>query len=201
LVPLFVGYAMLIWYFAAMHRREVLGALAVLAGLLGLVLLNWFHIMLGRWTEGEIYVPVLQTVTYPYSALVVAVGVFIWAIPRRVGLACTACRYDLEGLDPMGGVIVCPECGAKNATRAAYRPSGADRTSFDADDDRSNTAPGFERAPSVARKGWFREDSGAPPRVVSLRSAPEEAPRAARDEDREGEPADERPAEQAQPAR
>ena len=142
MVPLFVGYAMLIWYFAAMHRREVLGALAVLAGLLGLVLLNWFHIMLGRWTEGEIYVPVLQTVTYPYSALVVAVGVFIWAIPRRVGLACTACRYDLEGLDPMGGVIVCPECGAKNATRAAYRPSGADRTSFDADDDRSNTAPG-----------------------------------------------------------
>ena len=51
MVPLFVGYAMLIWYFAAMHRREVLGALAVLAGLLGLVLLNWFHIMLGRWTS------------------------------------------------------------------------------------------------------------------------------------------------------
>jgi hypothetical protein len=201
-VPIFVGYAMIVWYLTAKHRRRVFGALAVATGLLGLVALNWLHIMLGRWTEGEIYVPVLQTVTYPYTALVVAVGVFIWAIPNRVGEACHACSYDLDGLDPAGGVLVCPECGMKNATRGAYRPSGADRSSFDADDDRRNTAPGFERAPAVAAKRWFREDSGPPPRVVgSPRSAPEQAPRAADQQDREGQPADERPAEQAQPAR
>ena len=141
LVPLFVGYALVTWYLAAKHRRRLLGGFVVLGALIGLVLLNWFHIKLGQWTHGEIFVPVLQTITYPYSILVVVVAVFIFCIPRETGDRCVKCRYSLDGLTTIRGMLICPECGKKNPTRSAYRRSGIDRGSFITDDDRRNSAP------------------------------------------------------------
>jgi len=141
LVPLFVGYALLTWYLAARYRRRLPGGIAVLGGLIGLVLLNWLHIKLGQWTDGEIFVPVLQTITYPYSVLVVVVGVFIFCIPREIPNRCVRCRYSLDGLTTIRGMLICPECGKKNPTRSAYRRSGIDRGSFITDDDRRNSKP------------------------------------------------------------
>ena len=184
MVPLFVGYALVIWYLAAVHRRRVIGVLAVLVGLAGLVLLNWVHIKMGEWSNGEIFVPVLQTITYPYSALVVAVGVFIVCIPRDTGLRCRGCKYCLAGLGAIGGVIVCPECGAKNQTQAAYRRSGADRQSLQGDDSRENIRAG----PHGHRRPLGR-------------SAADRAPDPAGREDQQGHTADQSPAEQAEHAR
>lgn len=187
MVPLFVGYALVIWYLAAVHRRRAIGVLAVLGGLAGLVLLNWVHIKMGEWSDGEMFVPVLQTITYPYSALVVAVGVFIVCIPRETELRCRGCRYSLSGLLAIEGVIVCPECGVKNQTRAAYRRSGADRESFRGDDSRENIRTG---------PGGFRRHSGP-----ADRSAADRAPEPAGREDQQGHAADQPPAEQAEHAR
>lgn len=181
MVPLFVGYALMIWYLAAKHRRRVRGALAVVAGFVGLVLLNWLHIKMGEWTEGEIFVPVLQTITYPYSVLVVVVGVFIVCIPREGGPLCVGCRYSLSGLAAVDGVLVCPECGAKNPTRSAFRKSGADREDFSSDDSRR-------------KKPRHTADAG-------VRSASRGAPEPAGAQDQQRHAPDEPPAEQAQHAR
>lgn len=176
MIPLFVGYAMLIWFMTGRLRRRALGACVVLGGLLGLVLLNWLHIKLGDWTEGEIYVPVLQTITYPYTALVFAVGVFIWSIPTNTDSRCGMCKYDLSGLGPVRGVIICPECGGRNATREAYRKSGTDRVSYATDDDHPAAVPGIPA------------------------SSPGEAPGASDQEDAQRHAADQRPAEQREGA-
>ncbi len=177
MVPLFVGYALIVWYLAGRHRRRLPGIVAVALGLLGLIAINWFHIQVGHWTRGEIYVPVLQSITYPYTVLVAVVGVFIWSIPRDLGERCGRCGYSLEGLEPSGSSVVCPECGVKHATRAAYRRSGADRRDLSGDDDRGNTHERF-----------------------AGRSASEQAPHPAHGEDRERQAPDERPAEHAQAA-
>ena len=196
MVPIFAGYALITWYFAALHRRRVLGVAAVVAGLIGLILLNWFHIKLGQWSKGEIYVPVMQSITYPYTVLVVAVGAFICCIPRHNGSVCSGCRYSLAGLDPSAGMLICPECGLKNATRDAYRRSGADRASFDRSDDPGNSAP---RQPRPRRGG---EDHHKPIVMRKVQRLPaDDAPEPAEREDREREAPDQRPAEQAQHAR
>ena len=107
----FVLYAVLVWYAAARWRRQWGSYLAIAAGLAGLVLVAYLHYRLSVWTHGRIYLPILRVLLYPYTLLVVAVGLFIAALPRRP-LAwdhCPGCLYDLRGLD--APVEVCPECG------------------------------------------------------------------------------------------
>ncbi len=121
----FVAYAMLVWYGALLWRRRAWGFACVGGGFFGLLLVAWFHLKLNEWTEGGIFLPVFQSILYPYIALVVAVGLFIASLPTREQLAerdklCVRCRYDLSGLD--GAQQRCPECGMWLHNSAANQP-------------------------------------------------------------------------------
>jgi hypothetical protein len=107
----FVAYACAVWYAAARWRRRWAAVAWVLAGLLGCMLVAYFHWRLNVWTHGEIYLPVLRVLLYPYTVMVVAVGLFIACLPRRaIGWEhCPGCEYDLRGLDEP--IETCPECG------------------------------------------------------------------------------------------
>lgn len=111
----FVIYGVLVWWLAFAWRGSWRAWAAPIAGLLGVVLVAWLHLKLGEWTSGQIYLPAMQVLLYPYGVLVTVVGLFIAAIPatpvgRRDGL-CHACRYDLRGRTERDAV--CPECGAR----------------------------------------------------------------------------------------
>lgn len=107
----FVIYAVAVWYAAARWRRRWESFAWIGAGFAGLVLVAYFHWRLNIWTHGNIYLPVLRVLLYPYTALVVVIGLFIALLPRRVipWAHCPGCLYDLRGLD--APVESCPECG------------------------------------------------------------------------------------------
>lgn len=168
MVPLFVGYALIVWMLAARHRRQVGGFAAVAVGVLGLFALNVLHTKLNDWTEGGIHLPVLRSIFYPYTVLVGAVGAFIACLPRRHEIGCRWCGYSLTGLMEMGGEFVCPECGRRQTTGTAYRRSGADRADLRV----SDLTPG--------------------------RSAPQGPPHSAEREDKQRHPADEHPPQRPQ---
>ncbi len=134
MIPLFVGYAMLVWIAAARHRRRLGGFAAVALGLAGLIGLNILHWMLSEWTHGQIHLPVLRSIMYPYTAMVFAVGLFIACLPRISSAGCVHCGYSLHGLSPRLGVFTCPECGGRTRVQAAYRRSGADRADLSRSD-------------------------------------------------------------------
>ncbi|USN99990.1 MAG: hypothetical protein H6810_04845 [Phycisphaeraceae bacterium] len=127
MIPLFVGYALVVWVAAARHRRRVGGFLAVLMGLAGLVGLNYLHGLLSDWSGGTIFLPVLRSIMYPYTALVVVIGFYIACLPRTSLVGCAHCGYSLHGLSPRYGIFFCPECGGGTPVQQAYRRSGADR--------------------------------------------------------------------------
>jgi hypothetical protein len=126
-VPLFVGYALIVWFVAARHRRRFAGFVAVALGLAGLLGLNFLHGRLNDWTNGTIYLPVLRSIMYPYTALVVMVGGFIVCLPRESITGCRRCGYSLHGLDRRFEGVVCPECGTVQHLATPYRRSGMDR--------------------------------------------------------------------------
>ncbi len=134
MIPLFVGYAMLVWVLAARHRRRPAGFVAVLLGLAGLIGLNYLHWLLSEWTHGRIYLPVLRSIMYPYTAMVFVVGLFIASLPRISRAGCAFCGYSLHGLSPRLGMFTCPECGRGTPVQAAYRRSGAERTDLSGSD-------------------------------------------------------------------
>jgi hypothetical protein len=106
----FAAYAVAVWYYAAQGRRRWQGLASVVLGLAGLLLVAYFHYCLNDWTHGRIYLRVLQSLLYPYAALVTGVGLYIACLPRRCpDHACVKCQYDLRGL--VGEAEVCPECG------------------------------------------------------------------------------------------
>jgi hypothetical protein len=107
----FVIYAVAVWYAAARWRRRWESFAWITAGFAGLVLVAYFHWRLNIWTHGNIYLPVLRVLLFPYTALVVGIGLFIALLPRRIipWAHCPGCLYDLRGLD--APVESCPECG------------------------------------------------------------------------------------------
>ncbi|MFG0305976.1 MAG: hypothetical protein ACF8Q5_07145 [Phycisphaerales bacterium JB040] len=143
MIPFFVGYALVVWYFAARHRRAWGGVLSVVLGVSGLVLINYLHWKASEWVAANadpdaegVMLPVLQSLMYPYTALVASVGAFIVSLPRRHAVGCPMCGYDLEGLR----ASVCPECG--HVLEPVYRKSGADRASLRASDAPESGVPG-----------------------------------------------------------
>lgn len=108
----FTFYAALVWYAAARWRRRWESFAWVGLGLAGLLLVAWLHYQLSLWTDGSIYLPILRSLLYPYTVLVVLVGVFIACLPvakRRAPVpTCPQCAYDLRGLEDE--VNTCPEC-------------------------------------------------------------------------------------------
>jgi len=123
----FVGYAIAVWALAARWRRAPTGFLAVVLGVGGLMALNVLHYKLEQWTDGTIYLPVLQSIMYPYTGMVAAVGVFIACLPRIEPWMCRRCHYDLRGLTD--DQEICPECGApaREKRPRSTRRSGVDR--------------------------------------------------------------------------
>lgn len=120
----FVIYAVLVWYASARWRRRWLGFLCVLGGVGGVVAVAIFHIHLNRWTGGRLYLPVLQSLLYPYGVLLGVMGFYIACLPRsQPAVSCRRCHYDLAGLeeeDPR-----CPECGlAQAAPRKRHAKAG-----------------------------------------------------------------------------
>lgn len=106
----FVVYAVGIWYAAAKWRRRWLSFAWVGIGFLGCVFVAWLHYRLNIYTHGKIYLPILRSLLYPYTGLVVVVGLYIACLPRgnRLEGCCPWCRYDLKGLPRPAK---CPECG------------------------------------------------------------------------------------------
>ena len=118
---LFVAYAVLVWYFAVKWRRRPWAFVAVAVGLCGLAVVAFGHWRLSIWSGGRIYLPVLQSLLYPYAALVAVIGVYIGCLPRaRPAHECRACRYDLRGLQAHAAAV-CPECGSMSGQRRFAR--------------------------------------------------------------------------------
>lgn len=118
MVPFFVGYALVVWYVTCRWRRQVRGFAVLLAGITGLLLVSWGHYELGQWSmlrdpDGQgIYLPVLQSIMYPYTVLVTVVGLFLAVLPvRHPPEHCPMCGYDLAGVTHHAEV--CPECGER----------------------------------------------------------------------------------------
>lgn len=126
MIPFFVGYAMIVWFYTCKWRRSWRALAIILAGVVGLVVLNWIHYELGQ--HFDIFLPVLRSLMYPYTLLVFVVGVYIALLPRKHPPGfCGRCGYNLDGLEEE--VTICPECGKNFAPAPAptYRRSGARR--------------------------------------------------------------------------
>jgi hypothetical protein len=126
----FPVYAVICWVLACRFRRTWRGVGVVALGVLGLVALGWVHWRLSVITHGRVYLPIMQLLLYPYTALVAMGGVFMVSMPRRPGRGeCRACGYRLAGLEAGEAGIVCPECGVGGAVRAlaGVGPSAEDR--------------------------------------------------------------------------
>ncbi|MFO0835619.1 MAG: hypothetical protein U0638_11660 [Phycisphaerales bacterium] len=117
-VFLFVIYAALFWWLSVKHRRTWTGFLWAIGGFLGLCLVGYIHYRMDVWTNHRIYLPVLQTILYPYAALVLIVSIFLASLPPKFrGIACRQCGYDLTGLEV--ACPRCPECGRQHAVVSA----------------------------------------------------------------------------------
>jgi len=109
----FPVYGVICWLLALRFRRSWKGLGVVALGVLGLVVIAWIHWRLSIITHGRVYLPILQLLLYPYTALVGLGGLFMVALPRRPGFGqCRACGYGLAGLEAGATGIVCPECGS-----------------------------------------------------------------------------------------
>lgn len=110
MVPLFAGYALLVWFPACIHRRRWLGLTWLIAGSLGLIAMAVGHLLLSRATGNQIFAPVFQGIFYPYIGLVAGMGLYLFLLPRSYPSgACMRCGYDLSGAPDAHRV--CPECG------------------------------------------------------------------------------------------
>lgn len=139
MIPLFVGYAVIVWYLAARYRRTLLAYACALSGVALLVTLGYAHWVVGRF-HPELFIQGMQILLYPYTIVVGAVGVFIASMPHRVEPGCCpACGYDLRGLESPRAT--CPECGGPCETeRVKYRPSGTERDDLRSQDFRRVSA-------------------------------------------------------------
>ncbi|MAY75157.1 MAG: hypothetical protein CMJ31_10645 [Phycisphaerae bacterium] len=149
----FVGYALIVWALAARYRRRPAGYLAVAIGFSGLMSLNLLHIKLNDWTEGEIFLPVLQSIMYPYTAFVTGIGVYIACLPHRSNRGCAWCGYDLHGLGSLREPCRCPECGKVAPAEHSYRRSGVDRADLRSGDRPSSSNHAVQHAENEDQRG------------------------------------------------
>ncbi len=121
MIPFFLGYALLVWWPCAVYRRQWPSFLATILGVLGMLAIIEIHRRIGIATDGEIFVPVLQTLLYPYMYLIGGVGFYISIMPRARPLGhCGRCGYDLRGQGDAHWR--CPECGAPYRSRPPHAP-------------------------------------------------------------------------------
>lgn len=121
-----VVYAVMTWYLAMRWRRRwpsfavVALSVAILCGV-GIVLRTSEGLLAwtgpGKSMAGTLRHPVVEALLWPYTALVLCVGLFISCVRRTAPSEahCPRCHYDLSALDPED--LVCPECGARQPYR------------------------------------------------------------------------------------
>lgn len=133
MIPLFVGYALFVWYLSARYRRTVLAYACALCGVALLVVLCWGHLVIGR-INPDLMIQNMQILMYPYTVAVGAVAFFIASLPQTHPPGCCGrCGYNLKGLDVP--VSRCPECGGPtDPPRVAHRRSGVERMDLRAAD-------------------------------------------------------------------
>lgn len=122
-----VIYACVVWYVAMRWRRRwpsfmAVGASVMLLGAVGIGLRSVhaaveFGAQPSLSITGPLRNPVVEALLWPYTGMVMAVGVYIACLPRSAPSEahCRGCHYDLSGMNPEG--LVCPECGAAQEYR------------------------------------------------------------------------------------
>ncbi len=208
MIPIFVGYALLVWWPACVWRRRPWGFLVVFVGsvvVFGAILLHSYVGAVLKQRGIDIYTPVLQHLLWPYMLMVGGVGLFIAVLPRRYAEGrCHACGYDLAGA--AADDRCCPECGKEipvqtQNSRCAICGSSAP-SPYVMEGVCPDCGSEFRQPPSSERvrarqEALWGRPSDAPPlergREGSF-SAPHEPPDGAEEEDQEWEPADQRPA-------
>lgn len=109
----FAFYAGLVWYGALKWRREILGFVSTLLGVLGIAAIGYVHYLLNAWSNGAMCLPLLQSMLYPFGVLILVMGVFLSCLPRKyAGPMCRGCGYDLRGLET--DERRCPECATRH---------------------------------------------------------------------------------------
>ena len=192
MIPFFVGYAMLFWYLVVRHRRELAGWLWLAVAVGGLVVIMIAHQMLGVWTHGRIYVPVLRMLLAAYTLLVGVVGVYLVCLPKGYrSPLCGQCGYDMRGLEVWDP---CPECG-RIRPEGDPRQRGAVRGRQIAQWGASNEGYWIEDAPSRVAEAWSVVDPGG---ALGSRNGPgpsasEQPPHRAEHEREKGQAGDRRP--------
>lgn len=160
MIPFFLGYALIVWWPAVVYRRRWGGWLAVILGTLVLVALIKLHALIGQRTNGQIFVPVFQSILVPYAFLIAGVGAYINILPKTHARGhCGRCGYNLDGLD--ADLHVCPECGRSFTT--SHRPL---RRRAESSDDQPPDEPQQQHAQGHAHDEPPRDRRAKPGRDV-----------------------------------
>lgn len=118
---LFVIYAALVWWAALRWRRRLLGFVAVGLGVMGVWFVARFYLLLGSMLGIE-RTDSFMILMVPFGGIVGVVGAYIACLPVRRETACRRCGYSLIGIEREGGLLICPECGARHAFAEGESP-------------------------------------------------------------------------------
>ncbi|QOJ01623.1 MAG: hypothetical protein HRU70_14495 [Phycisphaeraceae bacterium] len=115
---IFSIYTLITWWAAFRGRRRWSGLAAVVAGTSGMGLVYVVLRALGE--HGFLAIPMAEMLLLPYAGLLLVVGLYIVALPRRAETpTCGRCFYDLTDHDPGDA---CPECGSSGSRIPAGEP-------------------------------------------------------------------------------
>lgn len=116
---LFLFYAVFVWYFSFRWRRQWMGFMSVIGGVLVVGLFSrLMHILHGILLANGVVAKgdsrLLDMLLVLEAVLVGGIGLFFACLPRdRAVKPCRACGYELAGLDAENPT--CPECGLIHA--------------------------------------------------------------------------------------
>lgn len=111
-------YTVFVWWLAFGWRRRLVGFVAVLAGVFGLLTVKALIKMIPD-PDGRPF-PLVDVLLYPYMGLLLSGGLYILVLPRpRTPRTCRGCAYDLAGHQ---AGATCPECGIERAEVPARGP-------------------------------------------------------------------------------
>lgn len=172
---LFIVYAVFVWYLALRFRRTWAGFAYVTLGMAGVGVVGWGHFELNKLVN--IYLPVLQSILYPYGALVGMVGYFVAALPlKHGGSRCRTCGYELRGLET--DQRTCPECGTLHILKhSPGDPCTRCETALPRHELHDAICPvccAVHLAPREARK--FIGEDAPPPAIAAPADAPPASP-------------------------
>ncbi len=118
---LFPMYAAIVLYAIYSRRRQFLGLAVLAASLLGLALLAWIDVTVGRWITGRPPMPLFRLLLCVEAGILLPLGMYLWTVRReKVEVPCRKCEYELHGLEVANPT--CPECGLPFAASEVPSP-------------------------------------------------------------------------------